>query len=518
DSAVDLTSFHDNWSPAVKVEPFDQFLDLGEISQASNAPSPSGDMIFSQANSPGDFLREQSQTNSPDTTNDLMSQDVKPPITDDGWVSMFPTPKVIHIPRTLETPHVRLSPDKTKTRAETQIKVQLNLDPLDERFVNIHFPRKTLAKPKLLATLEEKKEAESKGEALHLDLLLVCATAVSKKEDLDRALRRARGEEPIPRRPTGIAISEVDKEDPVHPQNGGEVLICEGCKERERKRYDRKKKRAEDEAEWWSYEDERVIMINEKEYKKWKDVESGDQQFTLRAKQVEFAMRIACYCRHQEEKSPMGYKVIFTFKDSEGNLIVQHTSEIFQITDDHKNKEVAPESLPRPLNIPQTYVQPQYPSHAPNVVPIYQYPVESQYAQPSAMATYSQPPTPIIPNFQSPMSPIEGQFPQNPTPTAPPPLPSTQTYPTASASTAAPAFNRPQAHFEAPPMSPTSQMPAEAQYLPRPLSMDNFNFHSAIQYPQQGFASAPPSAVSTPINLSRPASPTWEQGPNKRKM
>jgi hypothetical protein len=518
DSAVDLTSFHEQWPP-VKQEPLDglldQFFDLGDPSLGSNTPSPSTDMIFSQANSPGDYIRDQSQTSSPETTNDHLNQDAKPALTDDSWNPLYSTPDAIHITQPVEPPQVYLCPDKTKTRAETQIKVQLILDPVDDRFEHMHFPRKTLAKPKLLASTEEKKEIEAKGESLHMDLFLVCATAVEEPEKLDQALRRAARKEYAPRRPTGIAIAELDKDDPAHPQNGGEVLICEGCKERERKRYDRKKKRAEDEQEWWSYEDDRVIMINEKEYKKWKDVESGDQQLSSSAKQVEFAMRIACYCRHQEEKSPVGYRVIFTFTDDNERLIAQHTSEIFQITDDHKNKEIAPEAMPRPLSIPQQYMQTQYSTH-PNVVPIYQYPIENQY--PPSLGPYSQPPTPIRSNFQSPMSPMETNFPPSTTPTGPPLRQNAPPFPSTASSVPAPHFARPQSVYDAPMLSPTSQVSPDAQYLPRPVSMENFNFSPPMQYPHHhGYASATPSAVSTPINLSRPASPSWDQGPAGKK-
>jgi len=517
DSAVDLTSFHDHWPPAIKQEPMDTFFQLGDPSLGSSTPSPSADMIFSQANSPGDFTRDHSQTSSPETTNDALAQDVKHSRTDDPWNTLYATPDAIHIPQTVEPPQIHLIPDKTKTRAETQIKVQLVIDPVDDGVEYLHFPRKTLAKPKLLASAEEKKEIESKGQSLNMDLFLVCATAVEKPDQLEQAMRRAAGKEYIPRRPAGVTIAELDKEDPAHPQNGGEVLICEGCKERERKRYDRKKKRAEDEDEWWSYEDDRVIMINEKEYKKWKDVDSGDQQLSSGAKQVEFAMRIACYCRHQEEKSPVGYRVIFTFTDGNGTLIAQHTSEIFQITDDHKNKEVAPEAIPRPLSIPQQYIQSQYPGH-PNVVPIYQYPVENQF--PSSINPYSQIPTPIMPTFQSPMSPMETQFTPSTTSTVPPPLQNPPTFPgSAPPAPPAPQFARHQPVYDAPMLSPTTQVPPDLHYLPRPVSMDNFNFSSSIQYPHhQGFASGPPSADGTPINLSRPASPTWEQGPTKKRL
>jgi hypothetical protein len=71
-------------------------------------------------------------------------------------------------------------------------------------------------------------------------------------------------------------------------------------------------------------------------------------------------------------------------------------------------------------------------------------------------------------------------------------------------------------HFESPLLSPND--PFSPDILQRPISMDNFNFTAPLQYSNhQGFASAPQSAVSTPINLSRPASPTWDQGPSSKK-
>lgn len=461
-------------------------------------------------------------------------------------------------------------PDKTKTRAETQIKVQLIMDPVDSDF--IHFPRKTLAKPKLLATADERQTIESSGTATHLDLHLVCATAVEKPNGMDQALRRAAGKEATPQRPSGIAISELDNDDPAHPQNGGAVLICEGCKERERKRYDRKKKKAEDEVEWSQYENDRIIMINEKEYKKWKDVDPSNRLLSPKAKQVEFAMRIACYCRHQENKSPMGYRVVFTLRNSSNNIVAQHISDTFQITDDHKVKDTPLEGNLRPLPVPQPIPQDQYYAQP----TLQQYPVtnefgypddrynfiESQYnlfgAQDSVfmdqnnilafqpdlqpdlqpdmfesqynnanMGPYPPPSTPYMANlaFQTPLSPIELG-------------PNGPALSTAVSPTTTQRFIHHQGHhsYSAPTMddfmvsptsqgpsrshsmenfmvSPTTQASSEALCLSRPGSVENFNFSFDFPYPQNSRSG---SISSTPINLSRPASPTWEQGGQKR--
>ncbi|KAF1970109.1 hypothetical protein BU23DRAFT_601056 [Bimuria novae-zelandiae CBS 107.79] len=549
DSGVDLQA---HWSAPLKqgsTEPYDHFLNMGDSPLAANTPSPATDMIFSGTNSPRDCFRDSSLVSSPDATGPVPKEEPEVPEGADTWDY---APDAILIPQSRDVPRVHLTPDKTKTRAETQIKMTLIMDPLDH-IDCIRFPRKTLAKPKHFASEEEKQETEAKGRVLYMDVYLVCATAVENAQDRQRAMRRAAGSEEIPRRPEGVTITDLDKDDPSHPQNGGEVLICDGCKERERKRYDRKKKRGEDEEEFTKYENDRVIMINEKEYKKLNEVDGGDLHFSSRARQVEFAMRIACYCRHQEEKSPQGYRVIFTF--TLGNtVLMQHLSDVFHITDDHKNKEPSSDMIPPHIAIP---IPPgynlQYHHQSNVVVPMYQQP--DSYA--ASLSAYSQPPTPIVsPQFASPMSPIDAGFPQSIPPNMPQSMPpsmnqsmpilpqqarqTTSTFSgTASTNVATYArHQRGQSYYEGPLQSPTSQVAFEPNVLqpnvlqpnglqpnglPRPQSLDNFNFSYApneLPYGQtqqsQYFNSAPPSAGGTPVNLSRPASPTWEQGPNKK--
>ncbi|KAJ4347807.1 SPT3 Dosage dependent suppressor of Ty-induced promoter mutations-like protein [Didymosphaeria variabile] len=560
DSGVDLNA---QWTSPVKqgsAEPYEQFLNMGDSPMASNTPSPATEITFSQSNSPGDFIRDQSSVSSPEAAAPVFKKDPDTPEGADMWNPSY-APDAILIPQSRDAPHVSMTPDRTKTRAETQIKMTLTIDPLDN-VEHIRFPRKALAKPKHFASEEERQEIEQKGGVLQMDVHLVCATAIENAQDRERALRRAAGTEEIPRRPEGVTITELDKDDPSHPQNGGQVLICDGCKERERKRYDRKKKRGEDEEEYLTYESDRVIMINEKEHRKFKEVDGGEAHFSPRARQVEFAMRITCYCRHQEEKSPMGYRVIFTFTLGK-TMLVQHISDVFHITDDHKNKEPSADGLPHPLTIPQGYGLHQYHHQQSNVVvPMYQFP--ENYG----MNAYSQPTTPIVASqFTSPISPMDTSFGQGISQSMPPAMAQTMPqsmsqsmsqsmpqslpqsmphsmaqqmtqpmttlaqqarHPPAAYQTAgpanAPAYARHQrghSYFDTPMLSPTSQMGfGESHGLPRPQSMDNFNFNppwmaNSADFPQY-FSSAPPSAGGTPINLSRPASPTWEQGPNKK--
>jgi hypothetical protein len=558
DSGVDLRG---QWTSSVKqgsTEPYDQYFIMNDSPTATNSPSPATDMIFSQSNSPGGFLRH-SSASSPEGPAPVFKKEPEVPEGADMWSVPYAAPDAILIPQSRDATHVSLVPDKTKTRAETQIKIMLTLDPLDNADF-LKFPRKTLAKPKHFASEEERQEIEAKGAVLHMNVFLVCATAIETPQQREQALRRAAGTEDIPSRPEGASVADLDKDHPAHPQNGGEVLICEGCKERERKRYDRKKKRGEDEEEFSKYENDRVIMINEKEYKKLREVEKNEpHQFSSRARQVEFAMRIACYCRHQEEKTPMGYCVIFTF--TLGNtMIAQTVSDVFHITDDHKNKEITVDALPQPLMIPQTHGMHQY--HQSNVVvPVYQFP--ENYG----LSAYSQPTTPGVPSqFTSPISPMDTTFPSM---TPPMPQPMAQSMPqplphsmhhsmgqgitqamrqgisqammgqgmssaqqarqpgaafSATTSANVPAYPRHQrghSYYETPLLSPTAQMGYnETHGLPRPQSLDNFNFTypNGTDFTQQNqyFSSAPTSTGGTPINLSRPASPTWEQGPNKK--
>jgi hypothetical protein len=519
DSAVDLMGYYSSLGyPRIKTEEssdLDSFFNTQHSTPASNpsnTPSPHGEMIFSNANSPGEYPREQSQTSSPEANSDAKPADNKWEYRDDSIV----------IPQSVDPPKVLIVVDKNKTRAETQIKTTLILEPLPRHSQWIRFPRHTLSKSKQLATSDEIDTNEAGNAAIRLDLTLVCATAVEKQAGMDRALRRARGEEKLPRRPRGTQVSEIDKDDSAHPQNGGAVIICEGCKERERKRYDRKKKRNQDEEnEWTNYEDDRIIMINEKEFKRWQDVEQ-DHQHSPDAKKIEFAMRITCYCRHQEEKSPVGYKVIFTFRDVHNVVLVQKVSEIIQITDDHKNRELPlVESITTDLSIHPPGRQEAMPAQ-------YTVPMYNSYGAP-AFGMYSQPTTPVMPHFQGPLSPLDGQYPQS----ANPMLASQQPHPsvfafsagTIAAPTPAPSYanhQRYQSYSNTPMLSPTEQFSAQANYPLQRLhsSMDNFtSAFAGLGYSQPGqqqysqhFASQPPSR-----NVSRPASPSWEQGASRSK-
>lgn len=416
DSAVDLTKLSHSQFPEqdyaavrtkrIKKEPVvhDTFVD--SYSSESNTPSPAADFdfVYSNANSPGEFTREESRTSSPD--NDMLQYT--------GTAASaygYHTPEAIHIPQTMDQPTVSVSMDRTKTRAETQTKVTMILDPIGDNHKWARFARHTISKPKQFATADEIRENKKNDATIHITPTLVCAVAVETKEGAELAMARARGQGAFPQRPRGLDVAEIDKEDAVHPQNGGAVMICNGCQERERKRFGRKKKRCEEEEEEWrSYDDKRIIIINEKEFKKWSETDTG--RWSQAAKKIEFVMRIACYCRHQESKTPVGYRVIFTITGTNGELITQCMTDILQVTDDHKNKEAPqPEILSPTLNMPSMPAQNQYTQYA--MYP--QYPISTQFnfsAPPPAPYGYNHPPTVIgiesqcpTPMFSRPPSP-----------------------------------------------------------------------------------------------------------------
>ncbi|KAH7340000.1 hypothetical protein BKA66DRAFT_448433 [Pyrenochaeta sp. MPI-SDFR-AT-0127] len=318
------------------------------------------------------------------------------------------------------------------------------LDPLPDHFKWARFPRNTLSKPKQLASDDEIQANERRDGAVRMSLALVCATAVNKKKewavhcDVPEARKKPQGDHEE-------LLSTRSTRRPAHPQKGGAILICEGCKERERKRYNRKKQRNEDESEWTQYEDDRVIIVNEKELrggKRWNQMAS-----TLQLQR-----------RHQEEKSPVGYRVIFTFMDGNDAMLSQHPSEIILITDDHKNKEAPADVLQPPSTIsttiptmhqdslPSQYTIPMYQSHA------------------TIYSAYSQPTTPDMPQFQSPMTTMDGQYNPITNQTVAPQMSLQTSLAFSGAAISAPAptrhypmYQRNQNYYSTPMLSPTDQ-------------------------------------------------------------
>ena len=242
-------------------------------------------------------------------------------------------------------PILTVYPTSLKSRVETQIPIRMNLHPLPAGIKKLKLPTHTVSKPKFLV----KPDAGSSSDMLELHVSLVCSSAMQDPQKRSRAFARARGEDvgPLSRpSPESSTSSHTSKDDDDKPLNGGEVKICSGCIQRERKRASRKKQKKPDEEQLFQKDEERrVVVFNTSEIKEWvepsKDTQNGIHGTPPPgAMQVELPMRIACYCRHQNEK--IGFQVIFTVKDQTDKVIAQAMTNSIMITDDHKTHNPPP--------------------------------------------------------------------------------------------------------------------------------------------------------------------------------
>lgn len=261
-------------------------------------------------------------------------------------------------------PRLTVHPTPLKSRVETQIPIKMTLFPMPAGVTKLQLPTHTISKPKLLS----KPGVGRSPDTLELHTMLVCTSAMQDPDKLRRAFARAAGSNFGPKKESGRRVSSGDvpaeESDENKPLNGGEVVICPGCITRERKRAARKKlKKVDEEESWLKDEHKRVIVFNTHEVKEWqtpsKDssaevIGDGPPPFVPDgAMQVDAPMRIACYCRHQNEKlgfqyvfssfqrnclldSLTFYRVIFTIKDHEDRLVAQAITTSIMITDDHK--------------------------------------------------------------------------------------------------------------------------------------------------------------------------------------
>ncbi len=224
------------------------------------------------------------------------------------------------IPGQIKYPRLLVDKLPQKSRVETQIPVKLTLAPVPQGVTKLHLQPYTLSKAKLVA----KPPPEKAPEMLELHAMLVCTSAMHDEMKRARAFARAAGPQPIVPRKTRRSSSDDStspEDDEKKPINGGPVHICGGCIERERKRAGRKKlKNPEEEQEWTKDEAKRTVVFNTHEVKDWvKPVRPHNEDGNLQGfrhsdndVEIDIPMRIACYCRHQEEKVGFQYVLIFS--------------------------------------------------------------------------------------------------------------------------------------------------------------------------------------------------------------
>ncbi|GLA58085.1 hypothetical protein AtubIFM54640_007228 [Aspergillus tubingensis] len=265
-------------------------------------------------------------------------------------VNFAPSPSPTTVKQETTQRHMlTVHPTSLKSRVETQIPIRLTLFPLPNGVKKVRLPSHTISKPKFLAP----PTVERSPEIVELHTSLVCTSAMQDQEKLKKAFARARGDNSY-RSSSSSPRSAEDMQEDDKPLDGGEVKICPGCIQRERKRAFRKKQRKPEEDELFQKDEEkRVIVFNTNEVKEWAEPSKnampsfGDApmpNIPPGAMQVELPMRIACYCRHQNEK--LGFQVIFTVKDYKDNVVAQAITNSIMITDDHKTH--APPAPPAP--------------------------------------------------------------------------------------------------------------------------------------------------------------------------
>ncbi|KAL8962909.1 MAG: hypothetical protein Q9193_000762 [Seirophora villosa] len=187
-------------------------------------------------------------------------------------VATFPR----HVPfERLKGPELMVHSLESKTRVETQVNLAITLVPMPPAVTRLHLPTRTIAKPKLVA----KQPPAKFPDMLELDVMPVCATAMKKPGLLERAFAVARGEvvPPLVGQPIGPSPSEKcqtkqDGAEKMKPTDGGAILICDKCIDRERRRLHRHPERelTEEDLQWRKGEKERIVLFNEREIVDWK--------------------------------------------------------------------------------------------------------------------------------------------------------------------------------------------------------------------------------------------------------
>ncbi|ODQ64893.1 hypothetical protein NADFUDRAFT_66024 [Nadsonia fulvescens var. elongata DSM 6958] len=227
---------------------------------------------------------------------------------------------------------LQISEVPAKSRVETQIKVAISFFPIPTETM-VHLPSDTISKPRLQLRVPFTPSPDT----LMLDTIVVCDT------NLDQY-----------------------------------VNICNGCINRERKRAARKKvKNPIEELHWQAHQQRRAIILNCREVIDFSNIvetvsieEKGDstdvngsttlssidqdssnhgvnsglnsvnKESFIQGKELEIPMRLACYCRHHQEK--IGFRAYFVFRDHTGQVVARGRTTPIMITDDHKTANINP--------------------------------------------------------------------------------------------------------------------------------------------------------------------------------
>lgn len=210
--------------------------------------------------------------------------------------SMVPSEYLSGCDRSQLPYHMNISDLPTSSRVETQIKLKLTISPPPPQFL-IHFPRDTIAKPKL--TLEDSEIPESiRPNMLYLDTFIVGSSATEDSSSMQS------------------------------------YNICRRCMRREIKRASRRKSGLLDETSGWSINRvRRALIFNCKEVVSFPQPTGNASQLSERSMSI--LTRIVCYCRHHQENK--GFKLFFVLKDYTGRVVAKTLSGPIMIMDRKKS-------------------------------------------------------------------------------------------------------------------------------------------------------------------------------------
>ncbi|KAL8970073.1 MAG: hypothetical protein Q9197_004003 [Variospora fuerteventurae] len=175
----------------------------------------------------------------------------------------------------ITSPNLIVHATASKTRVETQVTLAITLVPMPPGLTRLHLPTRTIAKPKLAA----KQPPDKCPDMLELDVMPVCVTAMKKPGLQARAFAIARGEvvqsqlgQQTGPSPSGKCHTKQDGAKHLKPTDGGAILICDKCIDRERRRLHRhpERKLTEEDLQWRKGEKERIVLFNDKEIVDWK--------------------------------------------------------------------------------------------------------------------------------------------------------------------------------------------------------------------------------------------------------
>lgn len=148
------------------------------------------------------------------------------------------------------------------------------------------------------------------------------------------------------------------------------VYVCNSCRERERKRAHRKKSKKLSASVHPTEEEMRALDINpelpnaselaaermEEEERKHAVLFNCGDYIDFHDGEAVLSTRITCYCRHHREK--LGFRIVFTLRDSHGEFVATGATPPIMIMDDHKSVTQSA-AAQRPARPTEAYGPPQ---------------------------------------------------------------------------------------------------------------------------------------------------------------